>query len=231
MLIKIFFTRNTLNNDQSENQSENPWIVLADKAIKGAFKDTPVFTGLCEVMGNAIERKLQNKTKRNLKYSDEFTNFLTILGGISSRALDLFRQNLEGRTIQSIRYNYLLFRIVLIIFKFFSNYELLFIYFYRQLRRNDEDYLTNPELCYENVARVKRLIEAIDYNGPICAMTDNTKLKSRLRYSPNLGCIIGSTLPSEETTINIYNDIPRIINKIKSENKIANNVRAYILQV
>ncbi len=94
---------NLLNND-SENQLDNPWIVLADKALKGAFNDAPVFTGLCEVMGNAIERKLKNKSKRNLKYSDEFTSFLTILGGISSRALDLFRQNLEGRTIQSIRY-------------------------------------------------------------------------------------------------------------------------------
>jgi len=63
-----------------------------------------VFTDFCEVMGDAIEQKMQNKSKRNLKYSDEFTNFLTILGGISSRALDLFQQNLEGRTIQSIRY-------------------------------------------------------------------------------------------------------------------------------
>src|SRR5688500_18907052 len=34
---------NILNNE-SENQSENPWIALADKAIKGAFKDMPVFT-------------------------------------------------------------------------------------------------------------------------------------------------------------------------------------------
>ena len=93
---------NLLNND-SENQLDNPWIVLADKALKGAFNDAPVFTGLCEVMGNAIERKLKNKCKKNLKYSDEFTNFLVILGGFSSRALDLFRQNLEGRTIQSIR--------------------------------------------------------------------------------------------------------------------------------
>ncbi|EXX71932.1 hypothetical protein RirG_074070 [Rhizophagus irregularis DAOM 197198w] len=193
---------NILNNE-SENQQENPWIALADKALKGAFKDKPIFTGLCEVMGDAIERKMKNKSKRNLKYSDEFTSFLTILGGISSRALDLFRQNLEGRTIQSIR----------------------------QLRRNDDDYLTNPELCYENVARVKRLIDTVNYNGPICAMTDNTKLKPRLRYSPNLGCIIGSTLSNEETTVNIYNDIPKIINNVKSENGIAKNVRAYILQI
>ncbi|PKY52823.1 hypothetical protein RhiirA4_425577 [Rhizophagus irregularis] len=54
-------------------------------------------------MGNAIERKMKNKSKRNLKYSEEFTSFLVILGGFSTRALDLFCQNLEGRTIQSIR--------------------------------------------------------------------------------------------------------------------------------
>jgi len=57
-------------------------------------------------MGHAIGRKVQNKYKWNLKYSDEFTNFLVILGGFSSRALDLFRHNLESRTIQLIRYNY-----------------------------------------------------------------------------------------------------------------------------
>ena len=93
---------NTLNNE-SDVQSENPWVALADKALKGAFKDTPVFTGLCKVISNAIERKLKNKCKRNLKYSDEFMSFLVILKGFSSRALDLFWQNLEGRTIQSIR--------------------------------------------------------------------------------------------------------------------------------
>ncbi|CAG8591445.1 21302_t:CDS:2, partial [Gigaspora rosea] len=51
-----------------EERFENLWVILADKALKGAFNDLPIFTGLCEVM--------------------------IILGGISSRALDLFRQNL-----------------------------------------------------------------------------------------------------------------------------------------
>ena len=62
-------------------------------------------------------------------------------------------------------------------------------------------------------------------------MTDNTKLKSQLRYSPNLGCIIRSTLSKEVTKINVYNDISRIISKIKQEDGIAKSVRAYILQV
>ncbi|RIA87788.1 hypothetical protein C1645_877805 [Glomus cerebriforme] len=112
-----------------------------------------------------------------------------ILGGFSARALDLFWQNLEGRCIQSIRY----------------------------LRSNNEDCLTNPDLCYENVARFKCLIDTIQYNDSIAAMTDNTKLKSRLRYFPQLGCIVGSTLPYDQTKVNTYSDI--------------SNVCAYILQV
>jgi hypothetical protein len=39
-----------------------------------------------------------------MKYSEEFTNFLVLLGSISFKALDLFRQNLEGRGIQLLRY-------------------------------------------------------------------------------------------------------------------------------
>ncbi len=62
-------------------------------------------------------------------------------------------------------------------------------------------------------------------------MTDNTKLKQWLWYSSNLGCIVGSVLSREETVVDLYNDIPRIINKIKLENGMAKNVRAYILQV
>ena len=62
-------------------------------------------------------------------------------------------------------------------------------------------------------------------------MMDNTKLKSRLWYSSNLGCIVGSILSKEEAKVEVYNDIPRIINKIKLENGMAKNVCAYILQV
>lgn len=62
-------------------------------------------------------------------------------------------------------------------------------------------------------------------------MTDNTKLKPSLRYSPQLGCIVGSTFNNNKTKISDYDQIPQIINKIKSENALANSVRAYILQV
>jgi hypothetical protein len=99
------------------------------------------------------------------------------------------------------------------------------------LRRNNKDYLTDPDLCYENVARFKCFIDSIEYHGPVAAMTDNTKLKPCLRYSPQFGCIVGSTLPNNQTKVNVYGDIPKIINNIKNQTAIAKDVRAYILQV
>ncbi|CAG8823198.1 16863_t:CDS:1, partial [Dentiscutata erythropus] len=86
---------------------------------------------------------------------------------------------------------------------------------------NNNEYLTNPELCYENVAKFKKLIDAINYNGPIATMTNNIKLKLELQYSSNLGCIVESVLSNEETKVNIYSDIPRIIKNIKAEDRIA----------
>jgi hypothetical protein len=115
-------------------------------------------------------------------------------------------------------------------FLIFFIFKFLFLII-RKLRRNSEDYLIDPDLCFENVARFKRLIDTIQYDGPIAAMTDNTKLKSQLKYSPTLGCVIGSVLSKEETHINVYSDIPNIITKIKSTNGIAKSVRVYLLQV
>ena len=86
-------------------------------------------------------------------------------------------------------------------------------------------------MCYENVARFKRLLDTLKYDGPIVAMTDNTKLKSGLQYSTQFGCIIGSSLQQEETRVNSYDDIPVIINNIKERKAIAKEVRAYLLQV
>ncbi|CAI2167455.1 2258_t:CDS:2 [Funneliformis geosporum] len=71
---KIDWASNAVHVKTCTGISENEMCVtFADKALKGVFKDVPVFTSLCEV--------------------------IVILGGFSTRALDLFRQNLEGRTI------------------------------------------------------------------------------------------------------------------------------------
>ncbi|PKB97069.1 hypothetical protein RhiirA5_279367 [Rhizophagus irregularis] len=173
---------------------------LANKAVQGAFDQKPVFKGLCYIMLQAAERKEQEKGLRNLKYPTEFLNFLIVLGSISLKALDLFRQNLAGMTIRTIR-------------------------------SISEDAINNPDLCHENVARFKRLLDSLHYKGPVVAMTDCTILKSGLQYSTNLGCIVGSTLDRNDCKIETYDDIYKKISDIKQRNAIAKYVRVYVLQV
>ncbi|PKY34715.1 hypothetical protein RhiirB3_454695 [Rhizophagus irregularis] len=62
-------------------------------------------------------------------------------------------------------------------------------------------------------------------------MSDITKLKPALWYHFGLRYIVGSILSIEKIKINIYKDIPIIINDIKIKKAIANDMHAYILQV
>ncbi|CAB4436211.1 unnamed protein product [Rhizophagus irregularis] len=179
------------------------WLELADKATQGAFEQKPVFKGLCYIMLQAAERKEKDKGLQNLKYSDELIDFFTVLGSISLKALELFCQNLAGMTIRTIRRH----------------------------RSTSEDIINNPDFCYENVARFKRLLDALHYKGPVVAMTDCTKLKAGLQYSSNLGCIVGSTLDRSDCMIETYDDIYDKVSNIKQKNAIAKDVRVYVLQV
>lgn len=54
---------NILNNENADNKT-NSLIILADKAIYSAFKGISVFTGLCKVMSDAVERKIKIKENR-----------------------------------------------------------------------------------------------------------------------------------------------------------------------
>ncbi|CAG8634282.1 21123_t:CDS:2 [Gigaspora margarita] len=61
-------------------------------------------------------------------------------------------------------------------------------------------------------------------------MTNNTKLYSRLGYSANLECIIGSTFSYDQTRVEHYNEVEPILQSIISNNAIAKQVRLYLLQ-
>ncbi|CAG8602206.1 26999_t:CDS:2 [Dentiscutata erythropus] len=111
------------------------------------------------------------------------------------------KQNLAGRAIQNIRLHHA-----------YSPYALY-----------------DPELCFENIALVKRLVNTIEYAGPIIAMSDNTKIKERLGFSSIFGCIVGSMLLTESTRVFIYEDVHQIVDMIKSRNAIASQVHVYLL--
>ena len=93
---------NIIKNNNSSTNS-NLWITITNKGLKGVFTNSETFKGLCSIMCQIADRKEKNMKIQNLKYSEEFTDFLIVLGTISPCALDLFRQNLAGRGIQSIR--------------------------------------------------------------------------------------------------------------------------------
>ncbi|CAG8476182.1 21013_t:CDS:2 [Gigaspora margarita] len=76
--------------DNKSNTTSDVWIKLAEKGIQGTFNKKPVFESLCKIMLQAVIRKEKNMSKGNLKYTDDFKNFLVILGTYSPRVLDLF---------------------------------------------------------------------------------------------------------------------------------------------
>ena len=43
------------------------------------------------------------------------------------------------------------------------------------------------------MAKFKKFLNSINYNGPIAASKDNTKLEEKLCYSASLGAILRST--------------------------------------
>jgi len=110
-----------------------------------------------------------------------------------------------------------------------KNFKLFLLF--RYLRTRDEDKLTNPNLVYENVARFARAMNVLNWNGPVVAMTDCTKVRSKLTYSQELGCIVGSTMSFEESHVQTYSDIHNIIKNIRENNEIASQVRCILLKV
>jgi len=74
-------------------------------------------------------------------------------------------------------------------------------------------------------------MQALKWTGPVVAMIDYTKIRAKLTYSQELGCIVGSTLSFDDTNIITYDDIHLKIKEIQDKNAIALQVRCIILKV
>ncbi|ETW75570.1 hypothetical protein HETIRDRAFT_456138 [Heterobasidion irregulare TC 32-1] len=97
---------------------------------------------------------------------------------------------------------------------------------YKTLVSNSKDVLQNPDLVFENIARVKRFADHRQYTGPIAFAGDCTKVRPRLAYSSHFGgYILGSTLPLDECKIKHSDDIDRLVQRAKAEKAIASQVR------
>lgn len=49
------------------------------------------------------DREQKNKGNQNLRYTENFANFTTILASLGTRGYEVFKQNLAGRTLRNIR--------------------------------------------------------------------------------------------------------------------------------
>ncbi|CAG8746297.1 16088_t:CDS:2, partial [Racocetra persica] len=87
---------------------------------------------------------------------------------------------------------------------------------------------TNNEISFwtkfAEIAQVKKLANTIKYISSIIAISNNIKIKERLRFSLLLDCVVGSTLSTELTKVFTYEDIYQIVDMIKSHNAIASQI-------
>ena len=68
------------------------------------------------------------------------------------------------------------------------------------------------------MARVKRLVEAVKFKGPLATASDCTKVKKRLSYSNDFGShVLGSVLLLEECEVKEGEDIDEVVNEIKKK--------------
>lgn len=92
--------------------------------------------------------------------------------------------------------------------------------------------MQNPALIFENIARVKRLVDHRQYTGPVAFAGDCTKVRPRLAYSNHFGGhIIGSILPLDECEVRNPGDIDELVQRAKDEKAIATQVRVIMAKV
>ncbi len=98
--------------------------------------------------------------------------------------------------------------------------------------KKSPDCLSDPDLVFENVARVKRLIDMLKYSGPVALAGDCTKVRKCLTFSNDYGShVLGAALPLEECAVKDRNDIENFVSRVSESNDFASQVRAILVKV
>ncbi|KAG6883721.1 hypothetical protein C0993_004308 [Termitomyces sp. T159_Od127] len=102
----------------------------------------------------------------------------------------------------------------------------------RTLVASLDDTLQNPHLIYENLAKVKHLVDAVGYTGPVSFASDCTKVRPRLTYSNDYGGhVLGSMLCMESCKVSDVTNIGDVISKVKEEKTLSTQVRVYMVKI
>ncbi|KIJ63902.1 hypothetical protein HYDPIDRAFT_29247 [Hydnomerulius pinastri MD-312] len=184
------------------------FLALYHAARQGKLSKHETFLDICKVFGDKL--RCNNPSDPNLKYgvryNENFRNFMILMrghGGNSARQYGILQTQIGGPSTWTLR----------------------------TLVANSKDALSNPELIFENVARVKWFIDTIKYCGPVAVGGDCTKVRPRLTYSNNYRShILGSVLPLNECEVDDEDDIENVIKKVKDAKAVASQVRAIIIE-
>ncbi|KAG1760747.1 hypothetical protein EDD22DRAFT_954658 [Suillus occidentalis] len=185
------------------------FVELFEAAKSGKLADHMTFKELCDVFADRFCRT--NSTNPNLKYgirySETYLDFMVLMrshGGNSMCQYGILTLQLGGLSPHHLR----------------------------TLVAKSSDALQNPNLIFENIARVRRLMDAVGYKGPIAVAGDCTKVHPRLAYSTDFGGhILGSTLPLDECQVDEVEDIENVIDRIHKAKAEATQVRAILAKI
>ncbi|KAF8156205.1 hypothetical protein K438DRAFT_2076139 [Mycena galopus ATCC 62051] len=175
-----------------KGQTTECFVQLYEAAMNGKLKSFETVREMCTVVAEVIKRQ-DNNTMSGIRYPAHYLNFAILMrsyGGNSARQFGILRGEIPLPSMRHVR----------------------------TLVANSEDTLTNPYLIFENMARVKRLADSVNYTGPIAVAGDCTKVRKHLTFSTDFGGhILGSVWELKDCIADDPEDIERVMNKITKE--------------
>lgn len=92
--------------------------------------------------------------------------------------------------------------------------------------------MQTPYLVYENVARLKRYLDSVKYQGPVLIAADCTKVRKRMNFSTQFGChVLGTTFDLADVEVEDAEDINEIVDRAVKKKAVASQARAIIAKV
>jgi hypothetical protein len=204
------------------------FLSLYRAAQEGKLSQSQTFTELCQVFEDRLRRESSDnkKMKYGTRYPKHYLNFMILMrsrGGSTARQYSILTSELGGPTPRHLRCR------TFLSITFRDN---CLTSPCRSLVAKSEDALQVPLLVYENMARVLRLVKAVNFHGAIVISSDCTKVRARLSYSTDFGShVLGSVLPLEECEVDESEDIDGVIADIKKKKAIASQTRAIVAKV
>ncbi|KAL6297866.1 hypothetical protein BKA93DRAFT_820633 [Sparassis latifolia] len=188
---------------------ENCFLQLYQHTKEGKLSNHETFMDICAVLTDRVHRDFDDnqKLKNGMCYPQNYLNFMTLMhsyGQNSAQQYGILTSQIGGLSPRLLRY----------------------------VISRSPDCLQKPFLDFENMARVKHLVDSIHYTGLVAIAGDCTKVQQRLTYSNDFSShILGSVLSMEECLVDNPEAIEGVINHIKSKKAMAMQTRVILIKV